>query len=385
MNIGLKVPVAEELVWANVMRPRIPLVYLDLHVAIRMARALKGETSVPAEYLQLYRAALRAKLERRAMFPLSGEHMWEILQITDPKQRSDLADILATLSDYCYLPGRTLIAELEIGAGMAKILGEDISDRSIALVRSTFGHAFGMVGGVKIVNHNGGDASDAVRAQMPDAEFDTLLARINYEMERNVLRGPSDEDLEQLRTDPAFQPQEAVEGQRSRVEWEQDTERVLNENPKWRRGRLRDLIGAREFVHEWIDMYTRMRIERQEAGLPDFDPPDDELRRFMGAMPHTQVAVSVKTRYHKDPRHNWTVNDIVDIDAVSVAYAYCEAVFPDKAVRHALLSSKELQSIGTYVPRRPGELTEWLNSLPTVVAPDFLVPHPLNRSTPTTR
>ncbi|MGY4766032.1 hypothetical protein ACXC9Q_03830 [Kribbella sp. CWNU-51] len=375
---------AEELVWANVMRPRIPLVYLDLHVAIRMARALRGDTKVPAEYLELYQAALRAKLERRAMFPLSGEHMWEIAQITDPKQRGNLADILETLSDYCYLPGRTLIAELEIEAGMAKILGEDISDRSIALVRSTFGHAFGMVGGLNIVNHNGGDASDAVRAQMSDAEFDTLVARMNCEMERNMLRGPSDEDLEQLRTDPAFQPRVAVEGQRSRVEWEQDTERVLNENPKWRRGRLRDLIGAREFVHEWIDMYTRMRIERQKAGLPDFDPPDDELRRFMGAMPHTQVAVSVKTRYHRDPRHNWTVNDIVDIDAVSVAYAYCEAVFPDKAVRHALLSSKELQSIGTYLPRRPGELSEWLNSLPPVIAPDLLVPHPLNRSTPTT-
>jgi hypothetical protein len=135
VNIGLKVPMAEELVWANVMRPRIPLVYLDLHVAIRMARALSGDTKVPAEYLQLYQAALRAKLERRAMFPLSGEHMWEIAQITDPKQRGNLADILATLSDYRYLAGRTLIAELEIEAGMAKILGEDISDRSTPLLR----------------------------------------------------------------------------------------------------------------------------------------------------------------------------------------------------------------------------------------------------------
>ncbi|MEV0289869.1 hypothetical protein AB0H36_37555 [Kribbella sp. NPDC050820] len=380
MNIGLKVPMAEELVWANVMRPRIPLVYLDLHVVIRMARALRGDTKVSAEYLQLYRAALRAKLERRAMFPLSGEHLWEIAQITDPKQRGNIADMLETLSDYGYLAGRTLIAELEIEAGMAKILGEDISDRSVALVRSTFGHAFGMVGGLKIVNQNGGDTSDAVRAQMSDAEFDSLMARMNYEMERRMLRGPSDEDLKQLQADPAFQPEVAAEGQRSRLAWEQDTERVLNKDPKWRRGRLRDVIAAREFVHEWIEMYTRMRIERQKAGLPSFDPPDDELRRFMGAMPHTQVAVSVKTRYHKDPQHRWTVNDIVDIDAVSVAYAYCEAVFPDKAVRHALLSSKELQPIGTYVPRRPGELAEWLDSLPTLAAPGLLVPHPVNRS-----
>jgi len=380
---GLKVPMTSELVWANVMRPRIPLVYLDLHVVIYMARALGGDTKVPAEYLGLFWAALLAKLDKRAMFPLSGEHIWEIAQITDPKQRCNVANVLATLSDYNYLAGRTLIAELEIEASMAKILGEDISDKSIALVRSTFGHAFGMVGGLKIVNQNGGDGSAAVRAQMADAEFDQLMARMNYEMERRMLRGPSDEDLEELRTDPQFQPQVAVEGQKNRVEWELDTERVLNEHPKWRRGRLRDVISAREFVHEWIDMYTRMRMERQKAGLPDFDPPDEELREFMGSMPHTQVAVSVKTRYHKNPRHKWTVNDIVDIDAMSVAYAYCEAVFPDKAVRHALLNSKELRAIDTLVPRRPEELTEWLNALPAVVAPDLLVPHPLNRSTQT--
>jgi hypothetical protein len=28
------------------------------------------------------------------MFPLSGEHLWEISKIADPRQRGDLADIL---------------------------------------------------------------------------------------------------------------------------------------------------------------------------------------------------------------------------------------------------------------------------------------------------
>lgn len=30
--------------------------------------------------------------------------------------------------------------------------------------------------------------------------------------------------------------------------------------------------------------------------------------------------------------------------------------------------------MGTFVPRRPEKLTDWLDSLPTVVAPDLLVP-----------
>jgi hypothetical protein len=380
VTVGLKAPMTEDLVWANVLRPRIPLVYLDLNTIIYIARALSGDPRVPAGFADLYAAALRAKLEKRAVFPLSGEHLWEISKIIDPNQRGALADILETLSDYNYLLGRTVIAELEFEAGMAKIMGEEISAKSLPLVRPTFGQAFGWVGGLRIRNSAGGDGSDAVRAQMTDAEFDKLMARMNYEMERRMLRGPSDADLDVLRADPNFQPDVAIESQEQRVQWELDTERVLNADPKWRRGRLRDVIGAREIVHEWMDMYTRMRIDRRKAGLPDFHPPDDEMRSFMGSMPHTQVAVSVKTRYHKNPLHRWTVNDIVDIDAVSVAFSYCEAVFPDKAVRAALLNSKELRVMSTFVPRRPQELTEWLDALPTVVAPDLLVPHPLTRS-----
>ncbi|MEU4243978.1 hypothetical protein [Actinoplanes sp. NPDC026619] len=379
MTAELKAPMTEELVWANVMRPRIPLVYLDLNTIIYFARFLSGDTRVPGSYGDLYRAARRAKSERRAMFPLSGEHLWEISKITDPKQRGDLADVLETLSDYNYLLGRTSIAELEFEAGMAKIMGEDISAKSVQLVRPTFGQAFGWVGGMKIRNSDGTDGSDAVRAQMTDADFDKLMARMHYEMERGMLRGPSDEDLEGLRADPKFKPQVAIDSEKQRVEFELETERLLKERPRWRRGRLRDFIGAREILHEWLDIFTRLRMDRREAGMPDFDASEHEMRSLMGAMPHTQVAISLKTRYHKDPLHKWTVNDIVDIDAVSVAYAYCEAVFPDKAVRAALLSSKELRPLGTFVPRHPEELTDWLNGLPTVIAPDLLMPHPIPR------
>jgi hypothetical protein len=379
VTFELKAPMTEELVWANVMRPRIPLVYLDLNTIIYIARALSGDTKVDGNYVALYKAALRAKFEQRAMFPLSGEHLWEISKIADPKQRGDLADIFETLSDYNYLLGRPEIAKLEFEAGMAKIMDEDISAKGVLLLRPTFGQAFGLVGGMKIRTRAGRDGSDAVRAQMTDADFANLMARMNYEMERSMLRGPSDEDLEDLRADPNFRPETGIEGQKQRVQWELDTERVLEEHPRWRRGRLRDVIGAREIVHEWLDMFTRMRIDRRKAGMPDFDPQEDEMRSFMGSMPHTQVAISLKTRYHKNPMHKWTVNDIVDIDAVSIAYAYCEAVFPDKAVRAALLSSKELWKIGTFVPRRPEHLTDWLNGLPTVVAPGLLVPHPIPR------
>lgn len=368
-----------KLVWANVMRPRVPLVYLDMNTIVYIARSLRGHTSVPAGYKDLYDAALRAKAEKRAMFPLGGAHLWEIAKITDPRQRGHLADILEILSDYQYLLGRITIAEMEFEAGMADVMGESVASGSLPLLRPTMGQVFGQVGGLRMVDADGNDRSDAARARMSDAEFDVLKAKLNYDFERRILRGPSDEDLVELTADPAYRPEVAIASHQSRVGWELDTERVLNLDPKWRRGRLRDVIAAREIVHEWSDAFARLRVARLNSGLPAFDPSDEEMRRFLGSMPHTQVAISMKTRYHMNPRHSWTPNDISDIDAISVAYAYCEAVFPDKAMGAALVNSKELRSMGTFVPRRPQELADWLDALPIVNTPDLLVPHPLNR------
>lgn len=380
MSDRLCVPMSKELVWARVMRPRIPLVYLDLFAVVYIARTQRRHTGVPPGYGELYEAALKAKREQRAMFPLGEAHLWEINKITDPKQRGRLADILESLSDYQYLLGRTTIAELEFEAGIAKVLGDNINAEYLPLVRPTVGQAFGLVGGMKVVDAQGRDSSATVRATMSDAPYDAMIARTNYLMERAMLRGPSDEDLQELRKSPNYQPERAIEGQRSRVGWELETKRILDGDPKWRRGRLRDLVGAREIVHEWLDMLTRICLDRAHRGEPAFEPADEEMAALMAAMPHSQVAISVKTKFHQNPDHAWKPNHIADIDAVSVAYPYCEAVFPDKEVRSALVNSKELRAIGTFVPRRPLELAEWLDALPPVVAPDMLVPHPPTRA-----
>jgi len=49
-------------------------------------------------------------------------------------------------------------------------------------------------------------------------------------------------------------------------------------------------------------------------------------------MPSFDVAVSLKTSYHRDPNHRWTTNDLHDIDALGSALPYCDVVVTDKAV-----------------------------------------------------
>jgi hypothetical protein len=311
---------------------------------------------------------------RRFLWSLVRE--WDDRGVKDPRQRKHLADIMEQLSGFRYLLGRCEIAQLEIEAGLDEVFGETSPPLPLPLIRPTFGWAFGMVGGMSLRNENGEDSSAAARREMGSNNYERMMRLVNYEMERGMLEGPDDEEETRLRDNCGHAPEVPRETHQSRLAFELDLSRILLEQPKWRRGRLRDVVSARELVHEWLDAITRANMARIRKGHPALSLDGDEGRAFMAAMPHTQVAITVKTRYHRNPGHPWTVNDITDIDAISVAYAYCDAVFTDRAIRSALANSKELRNIANFLPRTPAELTDWLNQQPSVVAPDLLVPHP---------
>ncbi|MGA8246389.1 MAG: hypothetical protein WB797_05740 [Nocardioides sp.] len=350
--------------------------YLDLNRFIYFARinADADASSIPEGTRDLLEAARRACREQRAAFPLSGEHIWELGGIKDPAQRSNIADVMEELSGFQYLMGRTSLAHLEAEAGLQDVYGETRGDLPLLpLIRPTFGWAFGMRGGIVIRDADGNDVSEQSRREMGDEKYTRFMTYASRTMERAMLDGPSDEEEPALRAEYGYQPEKARQSQLSRLAFDADYTHTLDAHPKWRRGRLRDAIAAREFAHEWLDTLNRINADRAARGLPS-NPSDDDMRRLMAGMPHVQVAISMKTRYHRDRNHRWTTNDIVDIDALSVAYAYCDAVFTDRAARAALANSRELRPFGTYLPRTPKELADWLDRLPTSSAPEMMVP-----------
>lgn len=364
---------ADRLVWAHVARPRMALVYLDLNHFIELARAMVGVGRVRPGYADLLDATKRAVHEKRALFPLSGEHLWEMTAIKSPRQRHDIADIMEGLSGFNYMLGRTEIAQLEVESGIEDILGEHSHPLTLPLVRPTFGWAFGMRGGMTIRKPDGTDASGVARQEMGDDQYEQFIRRANYTVERSMLEGPSDDELPTLRDKYGYAPETTRAAATSRLAFELDLTERLDKDLRWRRGRLRDVVSAREVAHEWLDTINRVNEQRTRDGKHPLQD-EDHTRRLMAAMPHTQVAISIKTQYHRDPNHRWDTNDITDIDAISVAYAYCDTVFTDKAVRAALVNSTELRRIGTYLPRTPEDLTGWLNNLPVLPVPDMLVP-----------
>ena len=376
MGTAQRLPIAGQLKWPHLMRPRVPLVYLDLNHLVGLAQVRSGHRAADVSYRRLWQASVRAAAEKRVVFPISQAHVWEVLKVSDPKQRDGLATVIEILSGFHYMLGGEKLVQLEFDAGVAAALGEASDDViGLPLLRNTIGHAFGMVGGLKIVDAQGRDKTDDVRRATGSADFDAKFAAMHLEFERRAIRGPADDAIEDLRTNRGYKPDVPLASHESRVGFERETANILDDNPGWRQGRLRDFIAAREFCHEWIDIIAQHRVDRLQADEPTLTT--EQLGAVMSGMPLVQVAISMKTHFHRNPAHVWNGNLLTDIDAMSAAFAYCEAVFTDKEARNALVSSTDLRRFGTFTPRKPDELTEWLDALPPVVAPDIQVPHPL--------
>lgn len=355
---------ADPLVFADLARPRVPVVYLDLNHFICMARVNTG--TAPAGYSDLLRAARSATAEGRAVIPLSSEHLYEVSNITDPQQRSDVAGAMEGLTGFQYLLGRPDVALLELEAGFRTLFSEDSEAIPVPLVGPGFARAFGLIDGLHLEDSAGTDLSDRI----VDA-----IRFANPSLDRHLLEGPRDDEIAELRAD-GYAPEVAQESQRSRLDYELTLVARLNKEPVWRRGRLRDLVTAREVAHEWLHLTQRVCERRARTHRPIVSGTDPALKRLWSSMPHSRVAISMKTRYHRDAGHHWTTNDISDIDALSVAFAYCDAVFTDKAARSALHDSPELRVIPTYLPRRPAEMTQWLDALPSPPGRELLVTSP---------
>jgi hypothetical protein len=352
-------------VWPpRVLRPPRPpaLIYLDLNHYIYLARAAAGE-AVPDGYGNLLQAARTARRRGRAVFPLSATHYVEMSGVQDPRQRVAVAAVMEELSGFQVLLGRVTIAELEIDGILDALCCAETQGPRIPLLGTGFGRAFGMHGGLVIRDADGNDCSSSMRDKMGGSEFERFMAQANQTMERAMLAGPPDEELPALRA-MGYAPEATHQMTEQRAQQEREQAARLDADNRWRRGRLRDVIGARELASEWIDQLTRAVLARGTSIGEVIREDRTIMRAFADGMPSSRVAISLKTRYHRNGQHQWTSNDIHDIDALAVAVPYCDAVFTDKAARNALASSAEIRPLGTFLPRRPRELADWINGLP---------------------
>jgi hypothetical protein len=364
-------PIRGDVVWpARLIQPARPpsLVYLDLNHYINLAKVRIG--TAPHGYPELLEACRKTRADGRALFPLSSTHCIEISNIGSYQRREDVTAVIEELSNFNYLLGRPQIMRLEVEAAIAAMLdNEDSVGEGISLIGQSVLWGFGMRGGLILEGEDAQEAEQRLRYRLGDEKFGQMMAHFNREAERALLTGPDEETKAELRGD-GYEPERPYQHQEQRAQQEQGQADILDQNPEWRRGRLRDLLSGREVLIELNEIIARELAVRNMTkaeflellgGGEDYS----KARDFSDGMPSTRVAISLKEHYHRNRQHNWTSNDIHDIDALAVAMPYCDAVFTDAAAWDALKGGRELKVFDTFLPRKPKQLTQWLDNLPS--------------------
>jgi hypothetical protein len=350
---------APTLVWPPLLdlpSDDVKLVYLDLNHWISLAQASTGHPN-GARFVDTLKACMAAKSAGTASFVLSGTHYMELNKIKDPSQRRAIADVMEELTGFGSLMDRAVVMNLELDA-MLDPFAKELSPWSrIPLFGKGVRHCFGRASGVRIMGPDG-DATEEVRARMGAKVFDDLVAEAELQLERSVLRGPTDDEIERLRA-LGCKPETTIESGEKRVAQERELTAILGGDPAARRGRLRDVVAVRELIVEFQDILPRILTPRQLA-LRDVISDPESGRKFVRAMPGTEVSIELKTAWHRNRDKTWTANDIYDIDAMALAVPYCDIVVTEKACHHALTAARLGERMHTALLRKLEELPKVL-------------------------
>lgn len=251
------------------------------------------------------------------------------------------------------LVSRSIVMVAEVRAVIDTVGSTEVSPEIVNLLGFGIGPAFGMWGGLRTRDAKGRDTTDQLSADQRAALKDAGLM-----LERALLTGPPDQDLPPL-VEQGYDPLGAIKVAEQRALQEEDLRLNLDREPRWRRGRLRDVVAAREVWYELSDI-VEAALERRGLAWGDVLDDRESMRRFTEVMPSTYVAIALKTTRHRDATLRWTANDINDIDALSLAVPYCDVVVTEKFAHHVLAVSRVAERTNTIVLRRLPDLLEHL-------------------------
>ncbi len=350
-------------VWPEtLLRLRRPpkLVYLDLNHWIALAKVLADHPD-GARTRPILERCLDAAARGVAVFPISDTIYFEISKIRRHRQRRDLREVIEVLSRYMVVTSRPVVSVHEIEALLDVVVGPNPNPiNEMAYLDWGVARAFGRVGGFRVTSSDGTDVTADTRRSFPEGPeaFDSLVAEAELELNRRVIDGPTHEEEPALRS-YGWDPMITFEGAQRRAEQELDQVKRFDEHPSWRRGRIRDVVAAREILIEINDPLSRGLAERR-AILEDVFPRPDDTRRALDSMPSFDVAVTLKTALHRNPQHRWKTNDLSDIDALGSTLPYCDVVVTDAAMASHARNTGLAERLNTTVLSQLSELPEHL-------------------------
>ena len=333
------------------------LVYLDLNHWVSLSKAHAGHAGGD-QFKDALAACSAAATSGAAIFPLADSIYFEVSKIGTYRQRRDLREVMERISGFMVVTSRSVVSAHEIETMLDARIGPS-GDPINEMNYIDWGvmRAFGMNGALVVRDRSTGeDRTEEARANHPDGPeaFDRIIWEGQLGLNRSVLDGPTPEEEPEMRA-TGWNPRAAFAVAERRAQQEIEQVARFDADPAWRRGRIHDVVAAREVIievneHLWKGLNDR-GVEL-EAAFPD----PEETQRVWNSMPSFDVAVTLKTEYHRDPNHNWKPNDITDIDALGSTLPYCDVVVTDKAAASHATRTGLAERLGTVVLSRLSDL-----------------------------
>lgn len=343
--------------WPSTLRTEHSLgriVYLDLNHWIELAKALSGHPA-GRKNLDTLTALEKAVADQAVVFPLSFTTLLEISKIRNRRQRRNLREVIELLSRYYVVTSLWIVECHEVEAMLDNTVG--VNPRPISYndyLDWGIMRALGMNGRLRIRDKSGEDVTREFRQSLPLERakfFDEGIANAYVEMNRQFIEGAG------LHFGQAKgRTYQLAEGN---ALFEEELVGLLNQDPRWRRGRIRDVVAARHMTHEINEILYKGLSERR-APLERLAPNVEGVRRACDSMPSFDVSVTLKTEYHRDPNHSWTPNDVCDIQALASTLPYCDVVVTDKAVAAVIARTGLAGRLNTVVLRTLDDVVGYL-------------------------
>ena len=357
-------PMGRNYLWPLTLRMPVrppKIVYLDLNHWIKLAQIVSGLRD-GKEDKELLHFCLESVEGNSAVYPISLSIYAEIHKIKDYQRRRNLRRVIEGLSQYMVVTNRSVVATHEIEALLDQMVGPNpVPINTMDYLDWGVFRAMGMAGDIKVKSESGEDITAAVRQSFTDGPeaFDRIVSDARLELNRQVLDGPSQNEEFDLRQQ-GYNPEAILEQYESEATDEAEWARLLDSEPRWRRGRLRDLVSAREVLNHVNNILKRGCDERGVGSIESLFPSVNDARNAFDSMPSFDASVTLKTSIHKNSRHRWSNNDVHDIHALAVTLPYCDIVVTDRAMASQAIQSRLANRLNTIVLSDLSQLPHYL-------------------------
>jgi hypothetical protein len=332
------------------------VVYLDLNHWYALGDAKRGSASAPSTAVSALQRLRELRAQDRVLLPLSAVHYMEVTENVRDQQRQAVADVMEELADFWTLAPTSLIVAEEMDIALSQQFGKPIEIRTTQKIGRGFGFAFGNPGQLRITGP--AESMERLKERVGTDTIEAWEAQANQLVERSVLQGSREVFGQPIPGHDPYAARRVADEELARMKRIADNLKVDGEA----RRRLRDIVAANELAVEILDQFT---IAIQRAGIAPTDlleaaDAKERMTRILWAMPSRRVAMAVKEGYFRNSDHNWTISDLRDIAALSLAVPYCEVVVTDRQVAAALQRPRFNEEFGTAIFSQLGELLDYL-------------------------